>query len=61
MQGGISQVRFPPQLGDFLASSTGNIINIFDVETNKIQKKLQVRCLFLVVYQAFVLYIFLVT
>ncbi|XP_006362509.1 transcriptional corepressor LEUNIG_HOMOLOG-like isoform X1 [Solanum tuberosum] len=40
-KGGISQVRFQPQLGDFLASSTGNIINIFDVETNKIQKKLQ--------------------
>lgn len=39
-KGGISQVRFPPQLGDFLASSTGNIINIFDVETNKIQKKI---------------------
>ncbi|XP_027775198.1 transcriptional corepressor LEUNIG-like isoform X3 [Solanum pennellii] len=40
-KGGISQVRFQPQLGDFLASSTGNIINIFDVETHKIQKKLQ--------------------
>lgn len=40
-KGGTRQVRFQPQLGDFLASSTGNIINIFDVETNSIQKKLQ--------------------
>ncbi|CAN4084085.1 unnamed protein product [Withania somnifera] len=40
-KGGSRQVRFQPQLGDFLASSTGNIINIFDVETNNIQRKLQ--------------------
>ncbi|XP_059316149.1 uncharacterized protein LOC132066992 [Lycium ferocissimum] len=40
-KGGSRQVRFQPQLGDFLASSTGNIINIFDVQTNSIQKKLQ--------------------
>ncbi|CAN4076217.1 unnamed protein product [Withania somnifera] len=39
-KGGIRQVRYQPQLGDYLASSTGNIINIFDVETNSIQKKL---------------------
>ncbi|XP_055819987.1 transcriptional corepressor LEUNIG-like isoform X2 [Solanum dulcamara] len=38
---GISQVRFQPQLGYFLASSTGNVITIFDVETNNIQKELQ--------------------
>ncbi|KAK4354035.1 hypothetical protein RND71_026229 [Anisodus tanguticus] len=41
LKGGSRQVRFQPQRGDFLASSTGNIINIFDVETNSIQKKLQ--------------------
>ncbi|MCD7469096.1 hypothetical protein HAX54_007889 [Datura stramonium] len=40
-KGGSGQVRFQPELGNFLASSTGNIINIFDVETNNIQKKLQ--------------------
>ncbi|XP_059278128.1 transcriptional corepressor LEUNIG-like isoform X2 [Lycium ferocissimum] len=38
---GSRHVRFQPQLGDFLASSSGNIINIFDVETNSIWKKLQ--------------------
>ncbi|XP_059318131.1 transcriptional corepressor LEUNIG_HOMOLOG-like isoform X1 [Lycium ferocissimum] len=41
MQGGGKQVRFQPQLGDTLAVSTRNIINIFNVETNNIQKKLQ--------------------
>ncbi|MCD7471468.1 hypothetical protein HAX54_011922 [Datura stramonium] len=40
-KGGSRHVRFQPRLGDLLASSTGNIINIFDVETNSIQKKLQ--------------------
>ncbi|XP_055804289.1 uncharacterized protein LOC129873258 isoform X2 [Solanum dulcamara] len=40
-KGGSRHVRFQPRLGDLLASSTGNIINIFDVETSSIQKKLQ--------------------
>ncbi|KAJ8564507.1 hypothetical protein K7X08_000967 [Anisodus acutangulus] len=41
LKGGSRQVRFQPQLGNFLAGSTGNIINIFDVETNSIRKTLQ--------------------
>ncbi|MCD7447507.1 hypothetical protein HAX54_031002 [Datura stramonium] len=41
LKGGSKQVRFQPQFGKFLASSTTNIINIFDVETNTIYKKLQ--------------------
>ncbi|KAK4373992.1 hypothetical protein RND71_004669 [Anisodus tanguticus] len=41
LKGGSRQVRFQPQLGDLLASSTENNINIFDVKTNSIQKKLQ--------------------
>lgn len=40
-KGGSRHVRFQPQCGNLLASSTGNIINIFDVETSSIQKKLQ--------------------
>ncbi|KAL3345285.1 hypothetical protein AABB24_024310 [Solanum stoloniferum] len=40
-KGGSRHVRFQPQLGDFLASSSGNVINLFDVETSSIQKKLQ--------------------
>ncbi|KAF3635679.1 putative protein SMG7L-like [Capsicum annuum] len=40
-KGGSRQVRFQPRHGDFLASSIGNMINIFDVETNNIQKQLQ--------------------
>ncbi|XP_060192874.1 transcriptional corepressor LEUNIG_HOMOLOG-like [Lycium barbarum] len=40
-KGGNRQVRFQPKLGHFLASSSGNVINIFDVETNSIQTKLQ--------------------
>ncbi|XP_049358081.1 uncharacterized protein LOC125822692 [Solanum verrucosum] len=40
-KGGSRHVRFQPRLGDFLASSSGNVINIFDVETSSIQKKLQ--------------------
>ncbi|CAN4078916.1 unnamed protein product [Withania somnifera] len=40
-KGGSRQVKFQPRVGDFLASSTGNIINIFDVETNNIQRKLR--------------------
>ncbi|XP_059288528.1 transcriptional corepressor LEUNIG-like [Lycium ferocissimum] len=39
LKGGSRQVRFQPHLGHFLASSTKNIVNIFDVETNSIQKK----------------------
>ncbi|XP_071930480.1 uncharacterized protein [Coffea arabica] len=35
-QGGSRQVRFQPQRGDLLASASGNIINLIDVETNKI-------------------------
>ncbi|KAJ8561055.1 hypothetical protein K7X08_027245 [Anisodus acutangulus] len=41
LKGGSRQVRFQPQLGDLLASSTEKNINIFDVKTNSIQKKLQ--------------------
>ncbi|XP_049347434.1 uncharacterized protein LOC125811934 [Solanum verrucosum] len=41
LKGGSRQVRFQPQLGSLLASSTNNIINIFDIETQTIQKTLQ--------------------
>ncbi|XP_055836386.1 uncharacterized protein LOC129905001 [Solanum dulcamara] len=41
LKGGSKQVRFQPQLGNLLASSTENIINIFDIETNNIQKRVQ--------------------
>ncbi|KAJ8549887.1 hypothetical protein K7X08_033594 [Anisodus acutangulus] len=40
-KGGSSQVRYQPRLGNVFASSTGNIVNIFDVETNIILKRLQ--------------------
>ncbi|XP_019232481.1 PREDICTED: uncharacterized protein LOC109213178 isoform X2 [Nicotiana attenuata] len=40
-KGGSRQVRFQPRFGNLLACSTGNIINIFDVETNSIQQQLQ--------------------
>ncbi|OIT26394.1 transcriptional corepressor leunig [Nicotiana attenuata] len=42
-KGGSRQVRFQPRFGNLLASSTGNVINIFDVETNSIQQKFKVR------------------
>ncbi|KAJ8544978.1 hypothetical protein K7X08_017561 [Anisodus acutangulus] len=41
LKGGSRQVRFQPGLGNLLASSTGNTINIFDLETNNIQQQLQ--------------------
>ncbi|XP_019067025.2 transcriptional corepressor LEUNIG-like [Solanum lycopersicum] len=41
LKGGSKQVRFQPQLGNLLASSTQNIINIFDIETQTLQKTLQ--------------------
>ncbi|XP_070051673.1 transcriptional corepressor LEUNIG-like [Nicotiana tomentosiformis] len=40
-KGGSRQVRFQPRFGNLLASSTGNVINIFDVETNSIQQKFE--------------------
>ncbi|XP_070051666.1 transcriptional corepressor LEUNIG_HOMOLOG-like isoform X5 [Nicotiana tomentosiformis] len=40
-KGGSRQVRFQPRFGNLLACSTGNIINIFDVETNSILQQLQ--------------------
>ncbi|XP_070051648.1 transcriptional corepressor LEUNIG_HOMOLOG isoform X2 [Nicotiana tabacum] len=40
-KGGSRQVRFQPRFGNLLACSTGNIINIFDVETNSVQLQLQ--------------------
>ncbi|KAK6774741.1 hypothetical protein RDI58_029980 [Solanum bulbocastanum] len=41
LKGGSKQIRFQPQVGSLLASCTNNIINIFDIETQTIQKTLQ--------------------
>ena len=41
-QGGMSQVRFQPRVGQLLAAAAENVVNIFDIETNRLMFSLQV-------------------
>eukprot|EP00268_Persea_americana_P059731 TRINITY_DN736_c0_g1_i5.p1 TRINITY_DN736_c0_g1~~TRINITY_DN736_c0_g1_i5.p1 ORF type:complete len:757 (-),score=175.65 TRINITY_DN736_c0_g1_i5:655-2589(-) len=40
-QGGMSQVRFQPRVGQLLAAAAENVVNIFDIETNRLMFSLQ--------------------
>lgn len=41
-QGGITQVRFQPRVGQFLAAAAENVVAIFDVESDRKTHSLQV-------------------
>ena len=41
-QGGMSQVRFQPRTGQYLAAATENVVGIYDVETETCVHSLQV-------------------
>lgn len=43
MQGGSAQVRFQPRIGQFMAAASGNIVSIFDAESDRQTHSLQVR------------------
>lgn len=42
LQGGSKQVRFQPRFAKFLATTTGNCVNVIDIETNRLIYKLKV-------------------
>lgn len=42
MQGGSSQVRFQPRIGQFMAAASGNVVSIFDAESDRQTHSLQV-------------------
>lgn len=46
LQGAMKQVRFEPCFGKFLATASGNRINLFDVVTGCHQFSLKVMCSF---------------
>lgn len=41
-QGGSAQVRFQPRIGQFLAAAAGNVVSLYDVETDRPVQSLQV-------------------
>lgn len=43
MQGGSAQVRFQPRIGQFMAAASGNVVSIFDAESDRQTHSLQVR------------------
>jgi len=43
MQGGSAQLRFQPRYGEYLATTSDNMVSILDVETQACVRRFEVR------------------